>query len=247
LSKISVIIITFNEDKNIEECLSSVSWADEIIVVDSGSKDNTLSIVKQFTDNIIITENIPYGLKRNLGIDNASSEWIFWLDADERVSEELTNEIKSATEINDSDSFYIKRKSFFINRFIKHCGWYPDYSPRLFRKSSGAKFDASEVHEKLIYSGKSGKLKNEILHYTDLDFEHYTEKMNSYTTLSAKELQKSGRKSGILDIVFRPVFAFCKMYFFKLGFLDGYTGLILCILSSYHVFFKYAKHSTLIK
>jgi len=248
MSKVSVIIITFNEEKNIEECLLSVLWADEIIVVDSCSSDNTINIAKKYTQKIIITENISYGLKRNIGIDNASYDWIFWLDADERTDKSLSEEIKSVSlKDNNIDAYFIKRKSFFVNKFIKHCGWYPDYSLRLFKKSSGAKFDAAEVHEKIVYEGRTGKLNGEILHYTDKDFEYYAEKMNIYTALSAKELLKTNKKSGLLDLVFRPVFTFFKMYFLKLGFLDGYTGLILCLLSSFHVFFKYAKYNALIK
>ena len=247
MDKISVIIITFNEEKNIEECLLSVNWADEIILIDSKSTDNTVNLAKKFADKIIFTENTPYGLKRNIGINNASSDWILWLDADERINKELADEIKSEIVNNNFDVYYIKRKSFFINKFIKHCGWYPDYSLRLFKKSLCIKFDDAEVHEKLNYKGKYGKLHNEIIHFTDTDFEHYTEKMNNYTTLSANELRKLKKKSRMIDLVFRPVFTFYKMYFLKLGFLDGYTGLILCLLSAYHVFFKYAKYNTLIK
>lgn len=242
MNDVSVIVITYNEEKNIKNCLTTVRWADEIIVVDSGSKDNTVNEAKQFADKIIVTENISYGAKRNIGITNAASEWIFWVDADERVSGELANELKSSIENNKFDVFYVKRKSFFINKFIRHCGWYPDYSLRLFRKSLCIKFNDAEVHESIKYNGKYGKMINEIIHYTDNDFEHYSEKMNNYTSLSANELSKSKRKSGFSDLIFRPFFAFFKMYFLKIGFMDGYTGLILCLLSAYHVFFKHAKN-----
>lgn len=247
MSSISAIVITYNEEKNIEDCLRSISWADEIIVIDSTSTDETVNIAKKFTDNIQIVENMPYGLKKNIGIKKAASEWIFWLDADERVTRELEQEIKDVTNYNDYNAYYINRKSFFINKFIKHCGWYPDYTLRLFKNSTGIKFDSAEVHEKITFDGKSSKLKNELLHYTDRDFEHYIDKLNNYTTLSANELRRKNRSSGLIDIIFRPVFTFIKMYFFKLGILDGYSGLVLCTLSAYHVLFKYLKYNSLNK
>ena len=141
----------------------------------------------------------------------------------------------------ETDVYKINRKSFFINKFIKHCGWYPDYGIRLFKKQAGIKFTDVRVHEKILYNGKSGKLKNEIIHYTDLTFEHYISKLNSYTTSSALDLHEKGKKSSLSDIIFRPVFTFIKMYFLKLGVLDGYMGLVLCTLSSAHVFVKYSK------
>jgi len=247
MSSISAIIITYNEEKNIEACLSSVKWTDEIIVVDSNSTDNTVNLAKKFTEKVITAENISYGLKKNIGIENASSEWILWLDADERITPELEEEIKKVTNLNDHAAYYINRKSFFINKFIKHCGWYPDYTLRLFKSSIGLIFNTAGVHEKLDYIGKTWKLKNAMLHYTDMDYEHYIDKLNNYTTLSAQELKKRNRSRGLLDIIFRPVFTFLKMYFFRLGILDGYSGLILCVLSSYHTAFKYVKYNSLNK
>src|SRR4030095_252451 len=244
MGNISAIVITYNEESNIEDSLSSLSFADEIIVIDSKSTDNTVLLAKKFTGKIIITENLPYGVKRNIGIDAAASNWIFWLDADERVSKELENEIiKTVKNCDSYDDYYINRKSFFINKFINHCGWYPDKSIRLFKKSSQIRFSTLQVHEKINFPGKTGRLKQEILHYTDKDFEHYVYKLNHYTSLSAIELEKKNKKGSLLDMIFRPVFAFFKMYFLRFGFLDGYPGLILCILSSYHVFFKYAKNN----
>jgi|SRR4030095_3624733 len=241
--KISAIVITFNEEENIRGCLESLEWTDEIIVVDSKSKDNTINIAKEYTNKIFTADNIPYGEKRNLGIKNSESDWILWVDADERVTEKLKNEVLDI--INDpgnkTAAFYIKRKSFFINKFIKHSGWYPDYTLRLFKRSTGIKFDSAKVHEKALYSGKTGKLRNDILHFTDKDFEHYVNKLNIYTTLSAEEMHNGRRKSSVFDIIFRPAFTFFKMYFLKLGILDGYIGLVLSALSSIHVMVKYQK------
>ncbi len=241
--RINAIVVTYNEAANIKECLNSLSWCDEIIVVDSGSSDKTCELAMEFTNNITITGKIPVGENRNIGIERATCEWIIWLDADERISPELKNEIIELINSPNStlDAYLISRKSFFINKFIKHCGWYPDYTLRLFKKSTGIKFDTALVHEKAVFSGKTGKLKNDILHYTDRDFEHYLNKLNKYTSFSAEELAKKSRSAGFFDIIFRPAFSFFKMYFLKLGILDGYMGLVLCTLSSIHVMTKYSK------
>ena len=242
MANISAIVITYNEASNIGECLTSLNWCDEIIVVDSNSTDDTVSIAGEYTQNIIAVDNIPYGEKRNIGIDKATGEWIIWLDADERIPSELKDEISGIINSNSpSEAYKINRKSYFINKFIKHCGWYPDYTLRLFKKSTGIRFNDSLVHEKAVYNGATGRLKNDILHYTDRDFEHYISKLNKYTTLSAEELEAKGRKAGFFDIIFRPAFTFLKMYFLKLGILDGYMGLVLCTLSSIHVMTKYSK------
>lgn len=243
MAKISAIVITYNEEANITECLRSLSWCDELIIVDSGSTDNTVKLAGEYTQNIMITENIPYGQKRNIGIDKATGDWIFWLDADERATDELKNEITGIISESSpsTEAYLVNRKSFFINKFIKHCGWYPDYTLRLFKRSTGIKFNTSLVHEKAVYDGNTGRLKSEILHYTDRDFEHYINKLNKYTSLSAEELKAKGRKAGFFDIIFRPVFTFFKMYFLKLGVLDGYMGLVLSTLSSIHVMTKYSK------
>lgn len=241
--KITVIVITYNEEENIKECLDTVKWCDEIIVVDSQSKDRTVQLAQNYTDKIILTENITYSQKRNIGIENASGEWILWIDADERVTEDLKEEINRA--ITDSkmnnDAFLVNRKTYFINKFVKHCGWYPDHRIRLFKKLLNLRFNDSLVHEKINYKGASAKLKSSLLHYSDKTFEHYIKKMNKYTTLSSQELFSQNKDAGLIDIIFRPAFTFFKMYFLKLGLLDGYTGLVLCSLSSVHVFIKYSK------
>lgn len=240
---LSAIVITYNEEQNIGACIESLKWCDELIVVDSNSTDNTVEIARGLNAKVSIVENQTYGEKRNTGIDMASGEWILWIDADERITPELQKEI---TEVISGDkqpfeAYLINRKSFFINKFIKHCGWYPDFTLRLFRRSSGIRFNTLLVHESAVYNGEKGRLKNDILHYTDRDFEHYIKKLNNYTTLSARELFNKGRKAGFFDIIFRPAFTFFKMYFLKLGILDGFMGLVLCTLSSVHVCVKYSK------
>ncbi len=243
MQTLSAIVITYNEEENIAECLESVKWADEIIVLDSASEDKTVEISKKFTQNITDTGKISYAQKRNRGIDIAKGDWILWIDADERVSAELKKEIIEIINSgnNEADAYLINRKSFFINKFIRHSGWYPDYTLRLFKRSAKIRFNEAKVHEKIIYEGKRARLNAVILHYTDKNFEHYLNKLNNYSGLSAAELFENKKKASLVDIIFRPVFTFFKMYFLRLGILDGYMGLVLCTLSSFHVFTKYSK------
>jgi glycosyltransferase involved in cell wall biosynthesis len=242
MEKLSVIIITYNEESNIKDCIESVKWADEIIIVDSNSTDKTIELAKKYTDKIYTLSNSLYAESKNFALDKTANDWILSIDADERVTgelkEEIINLLSSPAPLN---AYFINRKSYFINKFIKHCGWYPDYVLRLFKKSAVIRFSDSKVHEKALYKGGKGKLKSLLLHYTDKTFEHYWKKMNNYSTYSAEELFAKKKKVSKIDIILRPAFTFFKMYFLKLGILDGYTGFILCVLSGVHVFSKYSK------
>lgn len=249
MERISALVITYNEENNISDCLDTLMWCDEIIIIDSKSSDRTTNIASKFTKKIFSVENLSFSEKKNLGVEKASYNWILCVDADERVTQNLKTEIRELLNSTDKslNAYYIKRKSFFISKFIKYCGWYPDYVLRLFRKSDKVRFSEKLVHEKLLLDEKAGKLRSELIHYTDLDFEHYVNKMNLYSSYSAEEIFLDRKKPKIFSIIFRPVFTFIKMYFLKLGFLDGYIGLVLCTLSSIHVFAKYSKHYFLTK
>jgi len=241
MPKVSAVVITHNEEKNIRRCLESLSWADEIVVVDSFSQDRTKEIASSFTDKIFDIEWQGFGKQKELARQKASYDWVLSIDADEAVSEKLREEIKSVINKNDSsDGYYIPRFSNFLGRWIEHGGWYPDYVLRLFKKDK-ARFDESLVHEKLILEGKTGFLMNEILHYTDPDISHYLSKMDKYTTLSAQKLLAEGKSTTVFDLLFRPAAIFFKMYLLKSGFLDGWQGFLLASFSSFHVFVKYAK------
>ncbi|UCB52506.1 MAG: glycosyltransferase family 2 protein [Candidatus Zixiibacteriota bacterium] len=241
MSRISCVIITYNESKNIKRCLESVSWTDEIVVVDSYSTDDTREIASAFTDKIHQLKWSGFGPAKECAKSKATGDWILSVDADEVVSGKLREEIQGITESQGSlDSYFIPRRSNFLGRWIRHGGWYPDLVLRLFRKEKGG-FTDRVVHEEVKVSGSTGRLKNDLLHYTDPDLDHYLKKLNRYTTLDALQLFREGRGAGVLDILFRPILTLVKMYFFKLGFLDGVPGLILAVSSSFHVFSKYVK------
>lgn len=223
---ISVTIIAKNEEKNIEDCLRSVEWADEIVVVDGESTDNTQSLVKKFPNaKLIINKWEGYTSQRRLALENTTNQWIFSLDADERVTHELRDEILNAVKTNNVCGYRIPRKSFFLKKWIKHCGWYPGYQMRLFKKDK-VRVAERLVHEGYEINGETGFLKNDILHFTVTSISDYMERVNKYSTLQALE-KKDRRKVTFRDIYFRPVAAFFQHFFIKLGFLDGVHGLMV--------------------
>jgi glycosyltransferase involved in cell wall biosynthesis len=240
LVSISVLIITFNEEKNIRRCLESVKWADEIVVIDSESSDRTVDIAKEYTDKIIVQEWQGYAATKNLGLQYISSEWLFAVDADEEISIDLKEEIFHAVQSSHCDGFFIPRMANFLGKWIKHSGWYPGYVLRLIRKEKAHFYD-KRVHEFLEIPEKVKKLENPIFHYTDPTITHYFAKLNRYTSLAAEDLWDQGKHFKFIDLMIRPLHLSFKMYIFKFGFLDGFQGLILAIFSGVYVFVKYAK------
>ena len=240
--KLSVLIIAHNEAHNIEDALASVDFADESIVVDNCSDDNTDEFARKAGAKVISTsKNIGYSDAKRLGLKNCSGDWVLWLDADERISKELAREIQDAIAAPGKLAAYeIPRKSLFIRRWMHHCGWYPDYIVRLFRRES-VTFSDDLVHEKAIIEGKKGRMKFPIMHYSYPSLEEYFRKLNRYTTLAANQMIRDGKHGKFLDILMRPPATFIKMYLIKLGFLDGLEGFILSCLSSMYVLVKYAK------
>lgn len=239
--KISVIVITLNEEKNIADCLKSVGWANEIIVVDSNSTDATREIARQYTAQIFNVDWQGYAENKNIALGHCQGDWILWLDADERITPELAQEIQLAIQTDANYAGYkMPRKAFFLGRWIQHCGWYPGHVLRLFRRNR-ARFNNNLVHEGVEITGPIGQLKNNMLHFTDPDLNHYLWKFNRYTSLAAQQLYERGFKVKLWDILLRPWHTFMKMYFFKAGFLDGMQGFILSLLSGWYVFAKYAK------
>jgi glycosyltransferase involved in cell wall biosynthesis len=242
LSSLSVIVITKNEERNIRECLESVAWAGEIVVVDAGSADRTVEIAKTVTPKVYVDAWKGYGAARNEALTHCDKEWVLWLDADERVTPALAAEIKSAVASAGSDvaGYEVPRAAYFLGRWIKHCGWYPAYVVRLFRRGAG-RFTEDKVHEKLEVDGQIRRLKSDLLHFTDPNLFHYFEKFNRYTSLAAEELLAQRRKFRLSQLLLRPAWVFMRMYIVQRGIFDGLQGFILSLLSSFYVFVKYAK------
>jgi len=239
MNKISTVVLTKNEETNIERCLkSALTLSDEIIVVDSLSDDRTVEIAKKFTDKVYLNPWPGFSEQRSFSLTKTSHDWILWLDADEEMSQELVEEIQNLK--FEQDGYYIPRLVHYLGRWIKHCGWYPDHTLRLFNKHKGC-FSGTLVHESFTLTGTTGKLKNPILHYPYRDIAHHLTKMNSYTDLSAKEMNRKGKKKSLFAAFFHSFFRFIKMYIIKRGFLDGSQGLVISILGSYYVFLKYIK------
>ena len=238
---ISVVVITRNEEHNLPRCLSSVTWADEIVVVDSGSTDRTCDVAESYRARVVSAPWRGFGPAKQTGVDTATGDWILSIDADEEVTEELAREIRTVIGKEDGcDGYYIPRLTNFLGRWIYHCGWYPDPVLRLFRKSRG-RFDGAMVHEKVVIDGESGRLKGELRHYSYPDLESYFDKFNRYTTMGAEKAHREGKAAGWSDIVIRPPVSFVKHYVTKQGFRDGLEGFVLSVLSSLAVLVKYAK------
>ncbi len=240
MSTVSVLVITLNEEKNIRECLQSVSWADEIVLVDAQSQDRTVEIAGEFTDRVFVRPWAGFAATRQYALSQCRQEWVLWLDADERATPELAREIREVIRDTAHAGFEIPRLAWFLGRWIRHGGWYPGYVLRLFRRQ-GAEFTDRMVHEGVVVKGSTGKLKNHLLHYTDPNIEHYFQKFNLYTGLAARELHEKGVPFRLRDLIFRPLFMFIKMYLLRRGFLDGLQGFLLACFSSAYVFAKYAK------
>ena len=239
MEKLGALVLTYNEAENISECLASLEWVDELVVVDSYSDDKTVELAKGYTNQVYQREFDDFASQRNFGLEELTTEWVLVVDADERVTTELKREIEEVLETPQAEGYRIPRKNYFLGRWIKYCGWYPDYTLRLFKRKDNRY--SGLVHEGLELSGKVKELDNPLLHYTYRNLEHYLAKINHYTTLDAQKKYQAGKKKGLLYILLRTVLEFIKKYFLKKGFLLGAQGLILSVLSSYYQFLKYAK------
>lgn len=240
MPKLSVIIITLNEEANLRRCLESVKFADEIIVNDSGSEDGTLKIAAEYGCRTMTTVFAGFGVAKQAALDAAAGEWVLSIDADEEVDEQLRKSIQTALESPDQDGWFLNRKSQFLGRWMEHSGWYPDYILRLFRRNK-AGFTIDRVHEQVSVDGRTGKLAGHLLHYTDPNISHYLLKLDRYTSLSAEMLNSNGKSFHWWYLIVKPAAIWTKMYILKRGFLDGIQGFMLAGLSAFHVYCKYAK------
>jgi glycosyltransferase involved in cell wall biosynthesis len=243
-TRLSVTIITLNEEKNIVRTLESVRWADEIVVLDSGSTDRTVEICRQYTDKVFHQDWLGYGGQKNAAIDRASGDWILSLDADEPVEKDLAAEIKEIiASPNALDGYRLPRKTFFLGKWMRHGGWYPDHNLRLFRRGSG-RFEERAVHEAVRVEGRIGHTRHAILHHAYPDLASYLSSINRYSSLAVSVMEERGVsrfQASWMNMLFRPVLTFLLKYVLRLGFLDGKHGLVLNLFHAYYVFTKYAK------
>ena len=238
---LSVVVITKDEENNIERCLKSVDWADEIIVVDSDSTDRTVELARQQRARVFKTQWKGYGPAKREAVNHAAGEWVFSIDADEEVTPELAMEIREVlSNADDIAGFYIKRRTNFLGRWIYHCGWYPDPVLRLFRKSQG-NFNEAIIHEKVELQGRIDYLKEELLHYSYPNLESYLHRFNRYTTMGAQVAFEKGRRVRWFDLVMRPPISFITHFVSRQGFRDGMEGFMISVLSAVAVLVKYAK------
>jgi|SRR5690554_943697 len=237
--KLSVTIITKNEEENIERCLRSVDWADEIVVVDSGSQDNTVQICRQFGCLIVESEWLGFGKTKQLAVDTASNDWILSIDADEELSQPLQKEISELTNQGFDDNAYrIRRSSFYLSKMIRYCGWQSDAPLRIFNRNQGG-FNDKSVHESVITAQKIVSLKNRMLHYTYPTLESHFRKMKFYGDIAAENLYKKSKNCSSTGAIVRGLAKFIKMYTLQFGFLDGIIGYKLCKNSAWGVWYKY--------
>ena len=240
MAGLSVIIITKNEALNIRECLESVKWADEIIVVDSGSTDATVAICRAFTPHVYTHDWPGFGVQKNRALNYATQDWVLSLDADERVTPDLRVEIEGAIRDGNAQGYEIPRLSSFCGRYMRHSGWYPDNVTRLFLLNS-ASFTNDLVHERVIVNGVVGRLKHNLLHESFRDLEQLLAKMNHYSSAGAEMLGEKGRDATLFQAIFHGLWAFIRSYVIRAGFLDGAEGFMLAVSTAEGTYYRYAK------
>jgi glycosyltransferase involved in cell wall biosynthesis len=244
MTKLSIIIITKNEAANIGACIESVRWADEIIVVDSGSSDATVGICREMGAQVHEHDWPGFGMQKNRALSYATNEWVFSIDADERVTPGLKAQLINAMADGSKDGFYVPRLSQFCGRFIRHCGWYPDYVLRLFRRTKG-RFSDDTVHERVIVDGNTGKLTSLLLHYSYLNEADVRRKTEQYAKAGALQMLKKGKTATIADAPLRAGWAFIRTYLLRMGFLDGIAGFHVAMMNTRTTYLKYKQLRTM--
>lgn len=244
MTTLSVIIITKNEAANIRASLESVTFADEIIVVDSGSTDDTVAIAREMGAKVYEHDWPGFGPQKNRALAYATGDWIFSIDADERVTPALRSELEQALRTDEADGFLCPRLSQFCGAFIHHSGWYPDYVLRLFKRGTG-RFSDSLVHESVLLDGRSAKLKSPLLHYSYLDRSDVERKVAHYSDAAAWQMHVVGKRAGILRAALSAGWAFVRTWVIRLGILDGRAGWGIAVMNARTTWLKYRKLAAL--
>ncbi len=241
MTTISAIIITKNEEANIRECLESLTWVDEIVVVDGGSTDRTAEICRELKVRIYEHGDWPgFGPQKNRALAYATGDWVFSVDADERVTTDLRAEIQTVLGSPAAEFYELPRLSWYCGRFIRHSGWRPDYVLRLFKREAG-RFSDDLVHERILVNGPVGRLKHDLIHYSFRNLEQVLDVINRYSTLGAGQKFQAGQKGGLGQALLHGIWTFFSTYLLKAGFLDGRQGLMLAISNAEGAYYKYLK------
>jgi glycosyltransferase involved in cell wall biosynthesis len=237
---LSVIIITKNEADLIGQCLESVKWADEIIVVDSGSTDATVEICRRYTDKVVVTDWPGFGPQKNRALAMATSDWVLSIDADEEVTPALAEEIRKTLTAPTAAGYTLARLSSYCGRFMKHSGWWPDPVLRVFKRETGSFTDA-RVHERVIVNGQIKALNKTLLHHSYRSLDQVLNKVNHYSYESALALKAKGRRAGLSTAIGHGLWTFFRTYILKRGFLDGREGFILAVSNAEGTYYRYLK------
>lgn len=241
MKRLSVCVVTLNEEERLRACLESVAWADEIVVVDAESTDKTALIAREFTDRVFVRPWPGFALQKNFALDQVTSDWVLSLDADEEVTPELRRAIEAVLSAESLVVGYaMPRRNIFWKRWVRHGRLYPDWQLRLFRRGHG-QFAASAVHESVVLGGPAGRLTAPLLHASYRDVSDCLRRFDRYSTLAADEGVRSGRQPTARDLLLRPVGRFVSMYVVHGGFLDGWRGFILAVLYAHYVFVRAIK------
>jgi len=233
MNKLSVVIITKNEEKFIKEAINSSMFADEVLILDSGSTDKTCDIAKKMGARVKYQEWLGFGNQKNKAIELADNDWVFVLDSDERITKKLRNEITSILSKPRYDGYYVARLNNFFGKNIKTCGLYPDYSIRLFNRNKG-KFNDVSVHESVKINGKVSKLNHHMIHMAYDSVEEFVSKQKKYALLSQK-------KKNFIRAFLSPIWIFVKIYIIKFGIVDGWRGFVIAKVYSQYTYWKYRK------
>jgi len=237
---LSVVLIAQNAAHQLEECLASAAFADEIVLVDSGSTDATRQVAHQHGARVVAKDWLGFGRQKQFAVEQARHDWVLCLDADERVSPELRASIERALAAPVAPVYRMARCNRFLGRWLRHGEGYPDWSPRLFERHN-ARWSDDPVHEKVLYAVTPGTLEGDLLHDSAEDLGRYLDKQNRYTTLAAEQLYERGRSAGAFELLASPVVRFLKFYVLRLGFLDGIAGLVHIGIGCMSSYLKYAK------
>lgn len=239
---ISAIVVCFNEEDRIGECLQSLQWCDEIVVVDAFSTDHTVEVCRRYTDRVIQRAWTGYRDQKSFAHSLTTKDWVLLVDSDERVTAALREEISAALAENNGDyaGYSVPRLVFYLGRWWWRGGWYPDYDVRLFKRDR-ATWGGSDPHEKILVSGRVRRLKNPLHHFSYRNMEDHFQRINRFTSISALELKKKGVRWRLGDALLHPLGRFMRSYFLKRGFMEGFGGFYVAVSAAFYVFLKYAK------